>query len=63
MDDQRFCGWCGVALDPQEPIVVVEGDKARITSASEEPPRPAGDYFHSVCHAMVWPERHRLLLG
>lgn len=62
MDDLPFCGWCGVVIGAYEPMVVVEDEQARITSASKEP-EPAGDCFHSECHAVVWPERHQLLLA
>lgn len=61
MDEHRpFCGWCGDVIGIYEPMIVVENEKARLASVSKEP-SPAGDTFHSECHALVWPARHREL--
>jgi hypothetical protein len=60
MGEPILCMWCGDVIGVYEAMVVVEDGSARVSSRALEP-HPAGDCFHSVCHALVWPHRHRRL--
>ncbi|HEX3692211.1 MAG TPA: hypothetical protein VHU13_02605 [Solirubrobacteraceae bacterium] len=45
------CRSCGDAVGVYEPVAVVEGERARITSRAAEPElAPSGVYFHRECY-------------